>query len=582
MVMQGQQATISWSAIDGADSYTLQRKSSADTDWTQVYSGTALTYSETVGTWTSLQYRVCAVFGETSGGWATSDPIQIVSASALVISGQDGDLGTLVNDVPFSISSDQAGVTISATVEVNGGEYDAFTATSGQTYKVNVLDLPTGTGSIVITATTTVSESPVTVTRTWTYSKTAPVFPNAGNVGELTEQGVVIWLKTLDEAVRTSMNPWGGNLGTALELLKRATLYNRTQTPKYSEVTISMANVTEGQIVNIPRGGVMTPHYVAKLEYESGLNGAGRRLLVPVEAYGTRQWASSYVTSYAASSISSWMDSSYKALFPENIQTAMGTTTIYYTPDLGNVPVSTMQSSIFLLSATELGFPKGEFFNIEGTALPIANTLRACLYNGQNADQWTRTIRTGGQYAYFVYNINNILEASQVQEKYVRPCFTLPSTFTGTYFVDQQNNVHDAQEYEEAGTWSDVWGNEIPAVKIATGSYVGTGTTGANNPNTLTFQFDPKIVVIYPKSQSAIGGTDQTVSMGIFVIPALQEDYHGSGYFIAAYNGTSGLMGYNAARFLSESKTLNWYCSQASQIDQLNYSGITYYYVAIG
>ncbi len=33
----------------------------------------------------------------------------MVSASALVISGQDGDLGTLVNDVPYSVSSGHMG-----------------------------------------------------------------------------------------------------------------------------------------------------------------------------------------------------------------------------------------------------------------------------------------------------------------------------------------------------------------------------------------------------------------------------------------------------------------------------------------
>lgn len=77
MVMQGQQAAISWTAVEGADSYTVQRKSSADADWTQVYSGSATSFSETVGTWTSLQYRVQAVFGETSGGWATSEAIPV-------------------------------------------------------------------------------------------------------------------------------------------------------------------------------------------------------------------------------------------------------------------------------------------------------------------------------------------------------------------------------------------------------------------------------------------------------------------------------------------------------------------------
>lgn len=264
MVMQGQSATVSWTAISGADSYTLQRKSSADADWTQVYSGANLSYSETVGTWTSLQYRVQAVFSGSPGGWATSDPIQIVSASALVISGQDGDLGTLVNDVQYSISSDQTSPTIDVTVEVNGGEYASFQATSGQTYKVGVLDLPTGTGSIVITATTEVSSSPVTVTRTWTYSKTAQTFPNSGSVATLTQEGNVVYPETLTEAVRAAMNPWGGNLSTALNLLKNAALFNRTQQPKYSEVTIDLSTLTQtdaqnGKIINLPVNGVMTP-----------------------------------------------------------------------------------------------------------------------------------------------------------------------------------------------------------------------------------------------------------------------------------------------------------------------------------
>ncbi len=226
MVMQGQSATVSWSEVEGADSYTLERKSSADADWTQVYSGANLSYTETVGTWTSLQYRVCAVFEETSGGWATSGDIQIVAASALVISGSDGDLGTLTSDVSYSVSSDQTAPVIDVTVAVNGGEYASFQATSGQNYSIGVLDLPTGTGSIVITATTTVSESPVTVTRTWTYTKAAQSFPNAGSVARLTQEGDTIWPQTLAEAVRTTGGPWGGDLSKALNLLMKAALYN--------------------------------------------------------------------------------------------------------------------------------------------------------------------------------------------------------------------------------------------------------------------------------------------------------------------------------------------------------------------
>lgn len=38
--------------------------------------------------------------------------------------------------------------------------------------------------------------------------------------------------------------------------------------------------------------------------------------------------------------------------------------------------------------------------------------------------------------------------------------------------------------------------NAVGAAKIAIGSYTGTGTYGVSNPNTLIFDFNPKIVLI--------------------------------------------------------------------------------------
>lgn len=208
MVMQGQQATISWSPIEGADSYTLQRKSNTDADWTQVYSGANLSYSETVGTWTSVQYRVQAVFSGTPGGWAESAAIPVVSSSALVISGTDGDLGTVVNDIPYSISTD-TGNQITATITVNSAVIFSGNVGNSTSDTIPVLDLVNGEGTIVIEASVTASGGPVSAVRTWTYTKAPITFPNAGSVAQLTQQGANIWPKTLAECVRL---PGGGTL----------------------------------------------------------------------------------------------------------------------------------------------------------------------------------------------------------------------------------------------------------------------------------------------------------------------------------------------------------------------------------
>ena len=201
LAMQGQSIAVNWTSIEGAGGYTLERKSSADADWTQVYSGTALTYSETAGTWTSVQYRVQAVFDGTPGGWATSAEIPVVSASALVISGQDGDLGTLVNDVPYSISTD-TGNQITATVRVNGSLLFSGTVVSGAAMAIPVLDLPTGDGTIVIEASVMSGSSMVTAMRTWTYDKTISGFANHGSTAKLQKDGKYIWPDTIAEAVR--------------------------------------------------------------------------------------------------------------------------------------------------------------------------------------------------------------------------------------------------------------------------------------------------------------------------------------------------------------------------------------------
>ena len=199
--MQGQSVPVSWTAIEGADSYTLQRKSSADSDWVQVYSGANLSYSEVAGTWTTVQYRVQAVFDGTPGGWATSAEIPVVSASALVISGQDGDLGVVVNDIPYSISTD-TGNQITATISVNSAPIFSGNVTSGAASVIPVLDLISGEGTITIEASVQANSGTVTAVRTWTYTKTIMTFPNAGSIAELTKDGKVMWPETLANAVR--------------------------------------------------------------------------------------------------------------------------------------------------------------------------------------------------------------------------------------------------------------------------------------------------------------------------------------------------------------------------------------------
>lgn len=201
LAMHGQQITVKWTDVVGAISYTLQRKSSADADWVQVYSGANLTYSEMAGTWSTVQYRVQPVFTGAQGAWATSASIPVISEYSLVISGTDGDLGTLVNDVPYTISTD-TGNQITVKTTVNGAVIFDNTVPSGAAEFIPVLDLVHGTGTIVIEASVQASSGTVSAVRSWTYNKAAMTFPNAGSPSQLEMNGKNIWPKTLAECVR--------------------------------------------------------------------------------------------------------------------------------------------------------------------------------------------------------------------------------------------------------------------------------------------------------------------------------------------------------------------------------------------
>ena len=105
-------------------------------------------------------------------------------------------------------------------------------------------------------------------------------------------------------------------------------------------------------------------------------------------------------------------------------------------------------------------------------------------------------------------------------------------------------------------------------VKIEVGSYVGTGTYGSSNPNSLTFEFEPRLVVIVGAMYSD-GTYVYTLTL---VNPLTVASAHvGSG------NKTGCLVTWSG-------KSVSWYNNGSSGQDgnQLNYSGKTYCYVALG
>ena len=190
-----------------------------------------------------------------------------------------------------------------------------------------------------------------------------------------------------------------------------------------------LGNFSEGDIIQLNEGGVPVGFYVAKHDYESALNGAGRTLVVRKDVYDYRAWDNGNENAWASCTMRSWLNGDYKALLGPEIQEAMGTTTYRYTPGNGNTSVSTRSDAVFLLSATELG-QSHTYANTEGSALPIASTLRIAYRNGSPTTQWTRSPHTGStRNAWRLLSNGNISFNSCNQAYGSRPAFTLPSDF---------------------------------------------------------------------------------------------------------------------------------------------------------
>ena len=107
---------------------------------------------------------------------------------------------------------------------------------------------------------------------------------------------------------------------------------------------------------------------------------------------------------------------------------------------------------------------------------------------------------------------------------------------------------------------------------VVCGTYEGTGTYGADGPNTLTFTFPPKLVIINQSSgKSASSGTDWFRFIAVQGSSLCYSEYSNNIYskpllMHLTWNGNS----------------LSWYGDAVIAQEQGNAADVTYHYVAIG
>lgn len=107
-------------------------------------------------------------------------------------------------------------------------------------------------------------------------------------------------------------------------------------------------------------------------------------------------------------------------------------------------------------------------------------------------------------------------------------------------------------------------------VKIATGSYVGTGKYGSSNKNNVYLGFYPKLFIVY--------NSDNYGFMGVFKCEAMSEIDQGGMFMDVTLMGVN--IQDNHARFIPDSGGgIRWWSTNSSS--QFNNSDWTYYYFAL-
>lgn len=180
----GKYNSLSWGAASDADgdsiTYVLECAYNGG-GFTQIYSGTALSYSHfvTYGE-TSIQYRVKAVDTHgTSSSYTTSGVRTIANNQAPVISGADGELGVKTSGFTQTYSiTDADGDTVTVVERIDGAQIRSYVATLGATNTFSVtgdtwLSQTNGSHTMTITVSDSFGNSAV---RTYRFTKNITSF----------------------------------------------------------------------------------------------------------------------------------------------------------------------------------------------------------------------------------------------------------------------------------------------------------------------------------------------------------------------------------------------------------------------
>ena len=202
---------------------------------------------------------------------------------------------------------------------------------------------------------------------------------------------------------------------------------------------------------------------------------------------------------------------------------------------------------------------------------PILITLTVEAYQDANVlkGKFYRNVTDSGAIKFMPSDAPDVTQISSSSEG---------QAIKGTVCAVTVETLYDDYEYQYLGV---PFENAIIAPKIEVGSYVGTGTYGKANPNSLTFSKVPKLVLITGRVLSD-GRITNALEDGVSMQYGINTDMLSTEYQNIGF-GSGNDKGSSMAKKSEDCKTIFWYnsSSSADSASQCNVGGATYYYIAI-
>ena len=207
-----------------------------------------------------------------------------------------------------------------------------------------------------------------------------------------------------------------------------------------------------------------------------------------------------------------------------------------------------------------------QFYRASNPNAEITSDLATGVYFIPSSAEFTRD-RNGKNSGY-----TNISACQQVNAYPKTPAGT-----TTTYPVSTNPNAY--QEGTSAGTTIEYLGKLGDKARVQVVSYVGTGTYGADNPTSLTFDFLPKMVVIMTANLGDTNNCGNSLyEYGFLWINGMTDVSTG-------YQSSSSSANARICKTTLNGHTLSWYLKQTYSVYssyQLNSTGTKYIAFAIG